>query len=897
MNTHNLLFLTIGVLASGLWADVPTITDITAQQRYPWNGKVDISYTVTGDMTVGVPEWNRLVLSVSASNRTDGASYVASAGTVSGDTGTEAGVHRIVWDLDAQGLVFKSDEVVFSVVYIETPYPYCVIDLSAGANASSYPVSYMAEPPSGGFNVDLYKTTKLVLRRIEPGSFMMCGQYDVTLTKPYYMGIFEVTQKQYELVTGNKPSRYKGDMRPVETAWGVPSAFLTRTGLDLGLPTEAQWEYACRAGTTSAYNNGGDTVDDLTLLGWWKGNSAYNEYNVTEHSVVGMKRPNAWGLYDMHGNVEEWCQDWFGAQSLSSGLIDPVGPSSGSVKILRGGNCFSTADKCTSSYRHTESPSYTSATWGFRLAWTLPSTNGTNNVICSGASDVGVIDLTSGTRTAAATETIHYSTEWVDDAPSGAEAVIAVNGETLNSVSGTGFVDWTPLSNGTYTLTHKVMSGETQYGTTLTATFLAEGLNPQTPVFTPVSGTTFNGMISVVISCPTEGATIHYTTDGSEPTVESPVYSRFRITGRTTVKAIAEKYGMLSDVAVAEYAKGWCAEPVVDAAASFTGSKTKVVLSCATEDATIRYTLNGSDPDSHSTKYTGPFYVTESCTVKAYATTEDFFDSAVVEQTIEKVWGIGDTMGKPDHGFSTSGSGGLGWMRVVDTTAPGGEAMKSGAITHNQSSILSTTVTGPGTLSFAWRTSCEDDPQYEWDHAECAVDGTVIRWLCGETVWQNESVTITGDGEHTVEWRYLKDDIESEGEDATWVAGYNWVSDYTATRTTEVPVPYMWLNAHDPGVVDEYDAYEASAKATAANGYKVWECYVAGTDPMDVNSVFRAQIKMNGTVPEITWTPDLNTNGIERVYTIWGKTNLVDGAWMAPTNSAHKFFKVTVEMP
>ena len=139
-----------------------------------------------------------------------------------------------------------------------------VIDLSGGANASSYPVIYVNSVPSGGFNTDEYKTTKLVLRLIRPGMFMMGGSYQVTLTKPFYCGVFEVTQRQYELVTGANPSYYKGDMRPVEqVSWNTirgnsstynwpgsatvnPNSFVgrlqARTGLSFDLPTEAQWE-------------------------------------------------------------------------------------------------------------------------------------------------------------------------------------------------------------------------------------------------------------------------------------------------------------------------------------------------------------------------------------------------------------------------------------------------------------------------------------------------------------------------------------------------------------------------------------------------------------------------------------------------------------------------------
>ncbi len=602
--------------------------------------------------------------------------------------------------------------------------------------------------------------------------------------------------------------------------------------------------------------------------------------------------------------------------------------------------------------------------------------------LCEGTSTPVLLNLASGIRTAAMTEMVCYSTAWVDGAASGATAVVAVNGETLSSASGSGYVDWAPLWNGTYTLTHKVMLGGEQIGETLTVTLLVEGRDP---AFSPQSGTIFDSSLAVLISCPTEGATIHYTTDGSEPTVNSPVYRRFRINGKTTVKAIAEKDGLLSGVVTAEYALGQCGDPVItpidgstfdwagqvvsidwqgedgvlrytidgsdptsespvyegpftlvdstvvkakafgdqffdsavvtanitrvwtdvaipqiEAANSFTGSKTKIVISCATEGATIRYTLDGSAPDSNSEVYAGPFYVTDGCTVKAYAVKYDYRDSAVATQEIVKVWSIGDTMGKPDHGFTTNGNGGLGWTRVVDATAPNGEAMKSGAITDSQESVLETKVMGPGTLTFSWRTSCEDSGgQYDWDHAEFAVDGTVLLWRDGINSWTNESVRIEGVGEHTVTWTYKKDDVESDGDDAAYVAGYGWTSDYTETKTTSVPVPYVWLLQHDPEIVDEFDAYEAAAKATAANGYnKVWECYVAGISPTNETAKFTAAIEMVDGVPQITWSPDLNTNGIERTYTIWGKTNLTDGVeWECPTNSAHRFFKVVVELP
>ena len=508
------------------------------------------------------------------------------------------------------------------------------------------------------------------------------------------------------------------------------------------------------------------------------------------------------------------------------------------------------------------------------------------------------------------------------------------------------------------------------------------------PIFKPESGMIFEtSLSSVSISCSTEGATIHYTTDGSEPTADSPEYKRFRINRKTVVKAIAVKDGLCaSDVATAEYAFGQCADPAItpadgssfewagqtvsidwqgedgvvryttdgsdptnespiyngpftindttivkakafgdqffdsavvtanitrvwtdvavpqiQAAKSFSGSKTKVIISCATEGATIYYTKDGSEPNSHSTKYTGPFYVTESCTIKACAGKYDYRNSVVATHSIEKIWGIGDTLGKPDHCFTTDGNSGAGWFKVDDATAPNGEAMKSGAITHNQSSVLSTTVTGPGSLSFYWRTSCEDSGgQYDWDHVEFTVDGVVKLNRDGINSWEKKSIRIKGDGVHTITWTYKKDDVESDGDDAAYVAGYSWKSDYTETKTTEAPVPYAWLLQYDPEIVDEFDAYETAAKATAANGFnKVWECYVAGISPTDIAAKFTAKIEMKDGNPVITWEPNLNADGaVVRIYKVYGSETLENGGdWQSPTNSLHRFFKVGVEIP
>ena len=316
----------------------------------------------------------------------------------------------------------------------------------------------MNVPPVGGFNADAYKTTNLVLRLIEPGSFMMGGQYDVTLTKPFYCGIFEVTQKQYELVTGSNPSQYKGDMRPVEKVkWGDASTFAgkiqTRTGLNFDLPTEAQWEYACRAGTTSKYYNGGETENDLKQLSRYNGSRSDGRGGYSDaHTKVGSYQPNAWGLYDMLGNAWEWCLDKYGA--LSSGVTDPVGPSSAWGLVRRGGAWGNNADECTSSQRvGNYSTSHTDSGCGFRLARTLLSTEneqgpgGEQSAMLIGDSTSVAIDSRVGVANRRV-DAVPWDASWIGGNVN-ATVVITDGGTEVKRATGTG--DF-PLSIGRHEL-------------------------------------------------------------------------------------------------------------------------------------------------------------------------------------------------------------------------------------------------------------------------------------------------------------------------------------------------------------------------------------------------------------------------------------------------------------
>lgn len=373
----------VALIGAVAFAAAPTVTINKVQQRYPWNGMVDIDYMITGD-AIGCK------IEIEVEDKESGTKYLPTK--FLSVLPVASGKHRVTWSTEAEGVTIVSTNVSVTVSLVNTDPEvvnnnlYYVIDLSGGASAASYPITTLSAPPGGVWS-DEYKTTKLVLRRLEAGSFRMNGSYDVTLTQPFYIGVFEVTQKQYELVTGNKPSRYKGDARPVESvSWNMirgnsdsynwpnvktvdPNSFVgllrSKTGLSLDLPTEAQWEYVCRAGTTSSYNNGGNTEADLKTLGRYSGNRNDGRGGYSEHTTVGSYAPNAWGLYDMHGNVWEWCLDWYG--SLSNGT-DPLGPVSGSYRVIRGGSWCDGASNCASSSRINRYPSYNYSDNGFRLA-------------------------------------------------------------------------------------------------------------------------------------------------------------------------------------------------------------------------------------------------------------------------------------------------------------------------------------------------------------------------------------------------------------------------------------------------------------------------------------------------------------------------------------------------
>ncbi len=385
-------------------ADV-TVENVTCLQGWPFTRNVIINYTV--DSTSAAP-----VLGVKFYGTVDNGETtfdLSEYGTLSQDGADgiikTTGAHKTLWTPDES--FYETVTSGFKVKVEAVEMLYMVVDLSGGTSASSYPVSYLADVPQGGWT-DEYKTTKLVLRKIEPGTFTMGSPtnetghqgtedlHQVTLTKAFYIGVFEATQKQYALVTGLKPSSNDFDAMPVETVtynalrgsesnWPSSSdvsdnsffgRLRTKTGHSFDLPTEAQWEYACRAETTTALNNGKNLSDSTTCtemneVGRYKGDGNDGKWSSNGHTPVGLYLRNDWGLYDMHGNVWEWCLDWRDANLGTNPATDPVGPTTGTYRVLRGGGYSVDAWQCRSARRNGKVPGDTTAEIGFRVTLTV----------------------------------------------------------------------------------------------------------------------------------------------------------------------------------------------------------------------------------------------------------------------------------------------------------------------------------------------------------------------------------------------------------------------------------------------------------------------------------------------------------------------------------------------
>lgn len=239
-------------------------------------------------------------------------------------------------------------------------------------------------------SLKLSDRVELRMIRVKAGSFRMESSADeiarcddeklhrVTLTKDYWLGEYPVTQLQWAAIMKKNPSRYTGYYRPVErVSWYDAKDFCNKlnqhyanklpSGYRFDLPTETQWEYACRGDTTTAYF-WGDSCNgtDANCDGNYPCGASINGPYLLETSDVGKYKPNSWGVYDMHGNVWEWCRDWYAP--YNENVTDPDGPSGGFNRVMRGGSWFSFASCCRSASRNSCWPDLRNSFTGFRLA-------------------------------------------------------------------------------------------------------------------------------------------------------------------------------------------------------------------------------------------------------------------------------------------------------------------------------------------------------------------------------------------------------------------------------------------------------------------------------------------------------------------------------------------------
>ncbi len=362
-------------------------SNVSVRQRWPWDNKVDIDFHLA--KPAGASSDQAVVIGVAISNGTEAVEI--SDDSLAGNLAVlPDGYRRIVWDptVNCAGQSFSQLSVSLSVTSTNGVPDYMVIDLTTG-NITYHDASFADE-----VNADAYKTDKMALRYIEQDS-----------ATRFYIGVFEVTQRQYEFIMTVNPSRFKNAtyyaMRPVEqvtynmlrgrvngalypesNAVDELSFFYMLRRLARGgnydLPTSSQWEFACRAGTDTYYNDGLGTPADpknnaqMDVLGRYRHNGGYIDGTTVPASsattdnataIVGSYLPNAWGLYDMHGNVYEMCLEWF---------YDWQGTLTG--RVLRGGSWSTEGDLCHSAYARGSgtNPDSTDPGYGFRVVRNLP---------------------------------------------------------------------------------------------------------------------------------------------------------------------------------------------------------------------------------------------------------------------------------------------------------------------------------------------------------------------------------------------------------------------------------------------------------------------------------------------------------------------------------------------
>ena len=512
----------------------------------------------------------------------------------------------------------------------------------------------------------------------------------------------------------------------------------------------------------------------------------------------------------------------------------------------------------------------------------------------AGDSEAFLLDTTEGLRIAHHTETIVWSGLWAAD--DSAVVTVTVNDAPLFVDYGEGVYEWTPSQPGIYVFRHSTAGSaetlEATFRVDMVVTFDANGgygdMTGQTALegdnlTLAANGFLRTGYVFVGWAESADGDVAF--SDGA--TSENVVAT----TDATILYAVWKPYS-----------------PSISPAggAAFSNTSQAVSLSCNTGDAIVLYTTDGSDPVANGREYRGAFEVYESCTVRAVAYGSGrYSDEAVATFMRSEPLSAAANL----YGYLMETDAERPWTVVTDVSHDGVLCVRSGAIGNGGTTWLQTSVKKAGRISFWWRAACEEADEEDgedgyYDYGAFLVDDAVVARIAGhDTGWRKVEQDVPAGGKHVLRWEYRKDGSTTYSPDCVWLDQVQWVPAAGDGHTFTAPeqVPYSWLAGYGLGVAS--GDFEAAAKAPSGKrapdgkAMSVWEDFVAGTDPTNANSVFTATIEMVDGAPRVRWSPDLNSNGVVRTYTVFGKAELSDESWHSPTNAADRFFKVEVGMP